>query len=241
MNKENEIRSIWKLILLHLFPGMALCLLYLLLLKVGSLAEYPKLVTLGIAGFFSIVPIELGYLLYIAKKETGNFNIFKILGLKSKLKIKEYIVYTLLLLTVAGILMKVLSPFSNYILSTVFSWLPRDFNYIQGMDQFSNKLILIAIIVSFFFFTLIGPITEELYFRGFLLARMKWMGKYSVLINLVLFAVYHFWSPWLILSRIVAFFPLFYFVHKKDSMKLGIFVHCLANFTDVVALVMILL
>ncbi|WP_019914174.1 CPBP family intramembrane glutamic endopeptidase [Paenibacillus sp. HW567] len=240
MNNETDLRSIWKLIILHLIPGMALGLLYLFLLKVEVLAEYPKLITLGIAGFFSIVPIELGYLFYAAKKETGKFNILKILGLKSKLKIKEYIVYTLLLLTVAGILMKVLAPLSNYILSTVFSWLPGDYNYVQDMSQFSNKLILIAIIVSFIFFTLIGPITEELYFRGFLLARMKWMGKYSVLINLVLFAVYHFWSPWLIISRIVAFFPLFYFVHKKDSMKLGIFVHCLANFTDVVALIMLL-
>ncbi|MEK4061602.1 MULTISPECIES: CPBP family intramembrane glutamic endopeptidase [unclassified Paenibacillus] len=240
MNNENEIRSIWKLIILHLFPGIALSLFYIFLLKAGSLTEYPKIVTLGIAGFFSVFPIELGYLFYVAKKETGNFNIFKVLGLKSKMKVEEYVVYTLLLLTVAGILMKALQPFSNYILNTVFHWLPSEYNYVQDMSLFSKNFIIIAIIVSFFFITLILPITEELYFRGFLLARMKWMGKYSVLVNLVLFAVYHFWSPWLIVSRIVAFSPLFYLVYKKDSLKLGIFVHCLANFTDVIALVMLL-
>lgn len=51
MNNENEIRSIWKLITLHLFPGMALSLLYLFLLQVDSLTGYPKIVALGIAGF----------------------------------------------------------------------------------------------------------------------------------------------------------------------------------------------
>ncbi|WNS42304.1 CPBP family intramembrane glutamic endopeptidase [Paenibacillus sp. MMS20-IR301] len=240
MNSGHEIRSIWKLVALHLFPGIVLSIVYIFLLNSESLTEYPKVVTLGIAGFFSILPIELGYLLYVAKKETGKFNIFKVMGLKSKMKVKEYAVYTLLLLSVAGILMKALQPFSNYILNTVFHWLPNDYNYVQDMSLFSKNFILIAIAVSFFFLTLILPITEELYFRGFLLARMKWMGKYSVLVNLLLFAVYHFWSPWLIVARIVAFLPLFYLVYKKDSLKLGIAVHCLANFTDVAALVMLL-
>ncbi|WP_223178925.1 hypothetical protein [Paenibacillus sp. B2(2019)] len=162
MNNENEIRSIWKLITLHLFPGMALSLLYLFLLQVDSLTGYPKIVALGIAGFFSIVPIELGCLFYVAKKETGNFNIFKVLGLKSKMKVKEYIVYTLLLLSLAGILMKALKPFSNYILNTVFHWLPSEYNYVQDMSLFSENYIIIAIVASFFIITLILPITEEL-------------------------------------------------------------------------------
>jgi membrane protease YdiL (CAAX protease family) len=66
------------------------------------------------------------------------------------------------------------------------------------------------------------------------------MGKYSVLINTVLFVVYHLWSSWMIVAGVIAFLPLFYWVYKKDSLKLSIIVHCLANFTDVVALVMLL-
>lgn len=97
------------------------------------------------------------------------------------MKVKEYIIYTLLLLTVTGILMKALQPTSNYILNAVFHWLPSEYNYVQDMSLFSKNFIIIAIVVSFFFITLILPITEEIYFRGFLLARMKWMGKYSVL------------------------------------------------------------
>lgn len=239
MKQEPEIRSIWKLIILHLLPGAAASLIYYLLLKAGFMGQYPKQVILVIAGLVTIVPLQLGYLCYVAKKETGTFRIFAILGLQNKLQVKTYIVYTLVLLTAAGLLMKALQHVSDYLLSTVLRWIPADYIYKQDMSVFSRNIIIVSIIASFFFFTLIGPITEELYFRGFLLARMKWMGHYGVIVNLVLFAIYHFWSPWLIAARIVALFPLFYFVYKKGSMKLGIFVHCLANFTEVVALIML--
>lgn len=136
--------------------------------------------------------------------------------------------------------MSVSMPVSNYLLNNVFSFIPNWYILTEDMSMFSRNIIIITIPVSFFIFTIIFPIIEELYFRGFLLARMKWMGKYSVLVNTVLFAVYHFWSPWMIVARVVAFLPLFYWVYKKKSLKLSIVVHCLANFTDVVALFMLL-
>lgn len=240
MSKEKEIKSVWKLIMLHLFPGIVLSIIYVFLLEIQFLENYPKLVILGVSGIFSIIPLQLGFLFYVAKKEAGSFNIFKILGLKSKMKVKEYIFYTISLFLVAGVLMTVLKPLSNNILITVFGWIPNSYNYVQDMSLFSRNFIIISILVSFFVFTLILPIIEELYFRGFLLARMKWMGKYSVFFNVILFSVYHFWSPWLIITRIIAMLPLYYFVYKKDSLKLAILVHCLCNFTDVVFFITLL-
>lgn len=240
MNKEKEIKNIRKLIALHLLPGIFLSIVYVLLIKSGIFSAYPRIVVLGISALFSIVPAELGYLLYAAKKEEGSRNIFKIAGLKGRLKVWEYVIYTVLLLLLTGILMTALKPVSNYILNNLFGWMPGWYNYVQDLSLFSKNLIITAILVSFFILALIAPIVEELYFRGFLLARMKWMGKYGVILNVALFSIYHFWSPWLILARIVAFLPLFYVVYRKDSLKLGIFVHCLANFTDVVSFVMLL-
>lgn len=241
MNVNKEIRNIGKLIFLHLFPGIALSIIYILLSKTGILAEYPKVVILGFATIFSIIPIELGYLFYVAKKEDGTFNIFKILGLKSKLKIKEFILYALLSLIVGMGLLIALKPLSNYLLETIFCWIPGWYNFVQDMSLFSKKYIIMAILVSFFLFTLIVPIVEEFYFRGFLLARMKWMGIYSVLFNVLLYSIYHFYQPWLIITRFVMMLPLFYFVYKKDSLKLGILVHCLANFPDVISYMMLLI
>lgn len=240
MNNEKEIRNPGKLIVLHLFPGLFLSIIYIFLSKQGILAEYPKLVLLGLSGVFSIIPVQLGILLYVAKKEMGSYNIFKILGLKSKMKLKEYIFYTISLFLITGVILTLFNPLSDFLLNRIFNWLPDWYNYNQDLTLFSKNFIIITIFVSFFFFATIGPVIEELYFRGFLLARMKWLGKYSVLVNVILFAIYHFWSPWLILTRIAAMLPLFYFVYKKDSLLLAIFVHCLLNFTDVIALSMLL-
>ncbi|WP_160684417.1 CPBP family intramembrane glutamic endopeptidase [Clostridium sp. C2-6-12] len=241
MNVDKEIRSIWKLIFLHLFPGIVLSIMYIFFSKMGILEEYPKIVILCFSTIFSTIPIELGYLFYVAKKEEGTFNIFKILGLKGTLKFKVFILYSLLSLIVGGILLIAVKPLENYLLKTVFCWIPSWYNFVQDMSLFSKKYIIIAILVNFFILTLIVPIIEELYFRGFLLARMKWMGKYSVLFNVILFSGYHFYSPWSIITKIATMLPLYYFVYKKDSLKLGILVHCLAQFIDVVSYMTLLI
>lgn len=240
MNKEKEIRSIGKLITLHLLPGIVFSIVYTILSMNGILAGFPKLITAGLTGVVSILPIELGYLFYRAKKEDGSYNIFRILGLKSRMKAGQYTVYTLLLFLITGLFMMILRPVSDFILNNVFCWIPSWYNFSQDMSVFSKSAIIITILVSFFFFTLIMPIVEELYFRGYLMARMKWMGKYSVLFNVVLFAVYHFWSPWLIIARIVGMIPLYYCVYKRNSLKLAIVVHCLVNFMDVVSIAVLL-
>lgn len=240
LQESRQIRSIGKLVTLHLLPGIILTLVYVLLLKSGVFEGYPKSIVLGLAGGFGIVLGELGYLFYAVKKEEGNYNIFNILGLKSKLKGKDFFLYSITLFTAAGILMTASKPVTSVLLKNVFSFIPSWYNLMEDMSLFSRNIIIITILVNFFIITIILPIIEELYFRGFLLARMKWMGKYSVLVNTVLFSVYHLWSPWMIVARIVAFLPLFYWVYKKNSLKLSITVHCLANFTDVVALVALL-
>lgn len=241
MNAEKEIRNIGKIVLLHLLPGIALSFMYIIFSKVGIFAGYPRVVILGFSAIFSIIPIELGYLIYVAKKEEGTFNVFKILGLKGKLKGKEFILYSLSLLLVGAILLIALKPLADYLLKTVFCWIPDWYNFVQDMSLFGRNGIIAATLVGFFILTLIVPVVEEFYFRGFLLVRMKWMGKYCVLFNVILYSVYHFYQPWLIITRVVAMLPLYYFVYKKDSLKLGITVHCLANFADVVSYMTLLI
>lgn len=240
LDESRQIRSIGKLVALHLLPGIILTLAYVLLLKSGLFQGYPKVIVLGLSGFIGIVFGELGYLFYVARKEQGSFNISNILGLKSKLKGKEFLLYSVTLFAIAGLLMSASKPVTNFLLNNVFSFIPSWYNLMEDMSLFSRNIIIITILVNFFIITIILPIIEELYFRGFLLARMKWMGKYSVLVNTMLFSVYHLWSPWMVVARVVALLPLFSWVYKKDSLKLSIAVHCLANFTDVVALIALL-
>jgi uncharacterized protein len=49
---------------------------------------------------------------------------------------------------------------------------------------------------------------EELYFRGYLLPRLYRFGIWAPLINISLFSLYHYWTPWGVLSRIVMLLPM---------------------------------
>lgn len=235
-----EIRSVAKLILLHLLPGIALCIMYIIFSITGVFEGHPRVVTLGVAMLFSNIPIEVGCLLYTAKKEEGSFRISAILGLKSRLKTLEFVKYTFLLLIIGAVLLIVLKPVSELLLKTVFCWIPDWYNFVQDMSTFPKKEIALATGVSFFILTIIVSVVEECYFRGFLLTRMKWMGKYAVLFNVIFYSAYHFYQPWFIVTRAVAMLPVYYYVNKKDSLRLGIVVHCLANFIDVISYMILL-
>ena len=76
---------------------------------------------------------------------------------------------------------------------------------------------------------MIGPVVEELYFRGFLLPRMEQLGRWAPLVNASLFSIYHFWSPWQLMARILGIGPMVYAVRWKRNVYLGMAVHCSLN------------
>jgi len=74
-------------------------------------------------------------------------------------------------------------------------------------------------------------LVEELYFRGYLLPRMK--GKYAPLFHSFLFAAQHVLEPWMIITRTLGFLPILFGV-KKKNIYIGIIVHILVNTLNVV-------
>jgi uncharacterized protein len=62
---------------------------------------------------------------------------------------------------------------------------------------------------------------EEFYFRGYLLPRLSRFGNWAPLINAVLFSLYHFFTPWQALSRIVAVTPIAWVVQRKRCIYIG--------------------
>ncbi len=89
----------------------------------------------------------------------------------------------------------------------------------------------------------VGPVVEELYFRGYLLPRMSQFGRWAPLVNVVLFSLYHFWSPWQLLSRIAGIAgiaPLAYAVRWKENVYLGVAVHVALNTISVATVVAIM-
>jgi uncharacterized protein len=81
------------------------------------------------------------------------------------------------------------------------------------------------------FVAVLSPLIEELYFRGYLLPRMK--GKSAILFHSFLFAAQHVLEPWLIITRTLGLLPILLGV-KKKNIYIGIIVHILVNTLNVV-------
>ena len=80
------------------------------------------------------------------------------------------------------------------------------------------------------------PITEELYFRSFLLPRLPASPRWTPIWNTVLFSLYHFWLPWDVIGRILALLPVVYVVQWKRNVYVSILVHCLLNLIGTIGL-----
>jgi hypothetical protein len=87
----------------------------------------------------------------------------------------------------------------------------------------------------------IAPIIEEVYFRGYLLPRLSRFGFWAPVIHSALFALFHFWTPWLVVARVLSFLPIAYAVQWKRNIYIGMIAHVLGNSVDAVTGVMFVL
>lgn len=116
----------------------------------------------------------------------------------------------------------------------LFSWIPSDLILTMGLNgEYARSDLIITYILFLILIVIVGPVIEELYFRGYLLPRMPSRLKGSaVLFHSGLFALYHTWAPWLFITRTIAVLPLVYIVKRKRNIYPGIISHCLINSID---------
>jgi len=123
-----------------------------------------------------------------------------------------------------------------WLIAHPFGWVPEWLTTpvpLDHIDDYSAGHWLVTICAYFLLNGVIGPVVEELYFRGFLLPRMEHLGRWGPLVNTTLFSLYHWWSPWQILARILGLTPTIYAVHWKKNIYLGMAVHCALNLLGV--------
>lgn len=219
--------------LLHLLPGAIVTAGFAVAVPLGIRFGVPPLLTFLCLGTFHVIPIELGYLLFQARKKNSTFSLRGIVLYRERIPAWQYPALALPLLGWMFFLSLILSsPMDRYLINHFFAWLP-DWFFVQRsfaeLDRYSRISLQVTGILWILINGLIGPIVEELYFRGYLMPRMVRLRKWAPLMNSVLFLIYHFFSPWQNPLRILGFTPLFYVVWWKRNIYLGMIVHCLIN------------
>jgi len=136
-----------------------------------------------------------------------------------------------------------LSPLDEYIIKTYFSWLPSVFSFAltpAAASQYPAWAVNATVIAGFILNGFAGPIVEELYFRGYLLPRIPASRFWSPLINVVLFSLYHLFSPWQNITRILSLVPMVYAVSWKRNIYLSMVTHCTVNVLGMIGLLSLL-
>lgn len=228
-------------LLLRIFvPTIVLSLSYLLL---GHFCNIPYILLFCILGTVILVPMELGMIMSASKKEYGAYSLKSAFAGQKKIDILRALGIAFVFFGIAGLLSAFVAPIENQIFAgmrdTVLNNLPIGFDWTnyEYMRSFSRPILIFTCVYYGIFNVLIGPITEELFFRGYLTSHYKKQSWFTPILIAVLFSLYHFWLPFNNAFRILAFVPVAYVAYKKKNIYISIYFHCLCNLFSVVGFV----
>ena len=229
--------SLGKCLFLHLAPGVANVSATVLGLAAFWSPSLPPELFFGLfANVFVLIPVQLGYLYYLARKQHNRgWSLKGIVVYDRPVTWSRYFVWVPAILVPTAVVFTAFLPITQ--------WLEASFVRVNVLARYQAtevsevaQMVLLAHIVLS---GILVPVVEELYFRGFLLPRMpRQFGRLKPAAHSLLFAVYHFDTPWMIPVRTLGILPLIYATIHTQSVRPGIAAHCLvnlANFSDSLA------
>jgi len=131
-------------------------------------------------------------------------------------------------------------PLDAFFIGNFFSWLPDWFFFAEDFGRYSTGALLLTWSLGLVLNAFAGPVVEELYFRGYLLPRISRFATLAPVMNAVLFSLYHFFTPWQNVGRVLGLLPMVYAVWWKRDIRIGIAVHVLGNLFSMLALLPVL-
>ena len=223
----------FKGLILRIFaPTLVLSLSYLLL---GYFCTLPHILLFCILGTVILVPMELGIILCASKRENGVYSLKSAFAGQEKLPLWKILLPAFVFFGMAGLLSAFAAPLENQIFAqmraALLNRLPMGFDWtnFEYMRSFSRPILILTCVYYSIFNGLIAPITEELFFRGYLTSHYQKQGSFLPILMAVLFSLYHLWLPFNNLFRILAFAPAAYVTYKKKNLYISICFHCLCN------------
>ena len=228
---DAEQHSLGRTIVLHLLPGVLLLVWFVI---AGPLAEKlgaPAFLAIMVGAGVVIIPFELGYLLCRGWRRNEKLSLEGVVLYRERIPMWQYVVFV-----PVGVALMVFAffvvapPTDSYLIERFFAWLPDwFFGFSQSPDRYSQPILLFAGLLALLLNGILGPIVEELYFRGYLLPRLSWLRGWAPVISGLLFSLYHLFTPWQQLPRLLVLLPLGYVVQWNRNIYWGMIVHCTFN------------
>jgi uncharacterized protein len=231
----DEQHSLARTVVLHLLPGVLMVAFYVLAAPLVRGLGFPSLMTIYLAILFVLIPFELGYLFYRVRK--NGLSLSSVVLYREPVPRVQFVALVLGLLAWSGIFyVLIYPPLDAFFIENAFSWLPETFFFAENFARYSTTTLLLTWVFGIVVNGIAGPVVEEVYFRGYLLPRISHFGAWAPLLNTVLFSLYHFFTPWQNVGRIVGFLPIVYAAWWKRSIYVSMGAHVLGNFSAMLLL-----
>jgi uncharacterized protein len=237
---NSEQHSLPRSIALHLLPGILTGAVFFLIAPISQRNGLPALWALGIADLLVILPFIGGLLFYEGYKRNGRLSLDGVVLYRERIPWWQYLVFVPVVVASAAIF-PLLEPVTNFISDSLFFWWPEMYHLPEDLRGFSPAIIAATFIFNFVTVSLLAPILEEIYFRGYLLPRLSRFGFWAVPIHTTLFGLFHVWTPWMAVVRAIGIIPFAGIVQRKQNIYIGMIAHILLNTLDVLTGVMLVL
>jgi len=233
MHKPEQF-SLPTILILHLAPGIPILLL--ILLFASPLIGLPLLTSVLLAIPFGLIPVQWGIIIAWARRRKVRVReaIPFLHGIFRRFNAKA-LVWCFLAFCFLGA-STALQGAEADLWQPVFRWLPGWFRFDRISSQpLSGSTAAVTVVLNFVFNVILAPVTEEIYFRGFLLPRMEKFGALSPAVSVALFSVYHFFNPFQLLWRL-SFIPAVYVAWKYKDIRYSALPHILGNLIGAIGL-----
>lgn len=229
-------------LLIRIFiPTIVLSLSYLI---VGHFCNMPYILLFCILGTVILVPMELGMIMSASKKEYGTYSLKSAFEGQEKLTLWKIVLISFIFFGLAGLLSVFVAPIENEFFAemrtAVLNKLPIGFDWTnyEYIKSFSQPILVATCIYYCIFNVILGPVTEELFFRGYLTSHYKIQNAFTPILIAILFSLYHFWLPFNNIFRILVFAPVAYVAYRKKNIYISIGNHCLCNMISCISFVL---
>ena len=233
---SGDQHTIARSIMLHLLPGVAMLLAFVLGAPLVQRWGFPVIFTASLAILGVLVPLQLGGVLYQGWRRDGRLSLRGAMPYRQPMPAWQYLVFVPALigwyLAVHGVWQPIQAALADRL-----AWLPPwllDPLPSDSAQSHSAAAVLTTTVLRVLCTGIIAPVVEELYFRGYLLPRIERLGWRAAALNAGLFSLYHLWTPLLVPGRFLAWLPIVWVVRRQRSIYLGIVVHLALNLLGVI-------
>ncbi len=174
-----------------------------------------------------LIPVLMTPLLYQGWRRHGRLTLEGVVLWRGVPVTARFVMTVGALLAWALVVVTIATPVDDWLRTHVFDRYPAQPTV--DVTGHSAAALVVTRLVSLVLGGVITPYVEELYFRGFILPRVMWLGRWAAPWTAVCFALYHVLSPWAFVSRVAILLPMSYLVARHRNITIGIVVHSVGN------------